>query len=131
MEILEITETKYTPYIRLDAQQRSLVIRGISRPENTVEFYQPVLQWLDDFLAEERKKEGELDPLDLEINMDYFNSISAKYIMGIILKCKQIYPGGDGLRVDWYYRENDDEAREWGVDLGAIAGVEFNLVQKH
>lgn len=130
MEVLEIKETQYSPYIRLDSSARRLEIRGVSRPENTIEFYQPVLHWLDGFLAQEREKTAPLEPVTLVIDMEYFNSISAKYLMGIILKCKQLFPGGNGLIVDWCFRPNDEEAKEWGNDLGAIAGMSFNLIEK-
>ena len=48
MDNLAFEATKYTPEITLDASG-VLSFVGKSYPENTFEFYAPVLKWMEDF----------------------------------------------------------------------------------
>ncbi len=52
MEILFIEKTKSTPEIYFDPNQNKLKIKGQSYPENSFKFYEPVLFWLDEYLAQ-------------------------------------------------------------------------------
>lgn len=130
MEVLAISATQYSPYVHFDSKTRTLLIQGVSRPENTVEFYQPVLSWLDTFFEQSLRGDVAGASLKLTLDMDYFNSISAKYLMGIILKCKQFLASGGNLSVEWIYKSNDEENREWGEDFSAISGVPFEMREK-
>ena len=85
MRHLQISGTQYSPNVDFDPEARVLSLSGISRPENTIEFYEPVLAWLEEFLDSEKQRPAGGKPVQLDINMDYINSISVKYIMGIIL----------------------------------------------
>ena len=89
-----------------------------------------MLAWLEEFLDSEKQRPAGGKPVQLDINMDYINSISVKYIMGIILKCQQVLKSHNGLSVNWYYVDGDEEGRAWGEDMAAIAGIDFNLIEK-
>ena len=50
-EIVYIAEpTEDSPKVRLDSETGVLMFSGTSIPENSEEFYGPVLNWLDDFI---------------------------------------------------------------------------------
>ena len=49
MENLNIAITKYTPTISLDAQNGVIELRSKSYPENTFEFYKPMMEWLENY----------------------------------------------------------------------------------
>lgn len=126
MELLEIAGTRYSPYIKMDPVAQEIVIAGVSRPENTVEFFTPVLKWLNDYLDASRVGERR-KVTTLRLCLSYFNSISAKYILSIILKCKQLCAGGEELVVEWGYDPEDEDSREWGEDMAGIAGLDFTF----
>lgn len=130
METFEIAGTQYTPHIKMDPTAREIVIEGVSRPENTVEFYAPVLRWINDYVDALRRGDGEVDSTSIRVDLTYFNSISAKYLVSLILKCKQLYADGRGLLVDWLYDAEDDEARARGEDIAGIAGMDFHFKAK-
>ena len=69
MENLHIETTKYTPEIKLDAQNGVIDIRGKSYPENTFEFYKPMMEWVEEYFNSCAKEET-------IVNMEiiYFNS---------------------------------------------------------
>ncbi len=131
MELLEIEATSYSPHVRFDAARGQLLIEGVSRPENTVDFFRPLLEWLDGYIEQLLAHPPEArQETNLRLNMDYFNSISVKYLMGIILKCKRLYHDGKGLRVEWLYPAGDGEAKDWGQDLASIAGIPFTMAER-
>ena len=118
MRHLQISGTQYSPNVDFDPEARVLSLSGVSRPENTIEFYEPVLAWLEEFLDSEKQRPAGGKPVQLDINMDYINSISVKYIMGIILQCQQELKSHNGLSVNWYYVDGDEEGRAWGEEIG-------------
>lgn len=130
MEPFEIVATQYTPHIKMDPSAREIVIEGVSRPENTVEFYAPVLRWINDYVDALRRGDGRVASTSIRVDLSYFNSISVKYLVSLILKCKQLYAGGKGLHVEWVYDAEDDEARVRGEDLAGIAGMDFHFSAK-
>ena len=103
MEPLHINATKYTPEIDFNPETFHLQIVGDSRPEDTVGFYQKILQWIDAFVAWMAQQNTQQAVL-LTFQLNYFNSISifkidlitkiyeqymAIYTMGIAYKtCK-------------------------------------------
>ena len=77
MELLHINATKYTPEIDFNPETFHLQIMGDSRPEDTVGFYQKILQWIDSFIVWMEQEHGN-DIVRLTFQLNYFNSISAK-----------------------------------------------------
>ena len=49
MKRLEILPSNNTPHILLDADTNSFLIEGKSFPEDSKEFYRPILEWMDEF----------------------------------------------------------------------------------
>jgi hypothetical protein len=126
MDTLHIVATKYTPEIDFNPETRHLQIFGDSRPEDTVGFYQKILLWLDNFLAAV-KQDSKRDEVLLTFRLNYFNSISAKYLLAIINKCKPLYTEGNPLKIEWLYLVDDEEAKQWGEDLQAISQLPFDI----
>ena len=127
MELLHINATKYTPEIDFNPETSHLRIVGDSRPEDTVGFYQKILQWIDAFVASTTQQNTQ-EPVLLTFQLNYFNSISAKYLLAIINKCKPLYSEGGRLRVEWIYQEDDEEGKQWGEDLQAITQLPFDIL---
>ena len=57
MENLIIKETKYTPEVRFNANEGILNIKGNSYPENTLEFYDPILNLMENFFTKTKNKD--------------------------------------------------------------------------
>lgn len=131
MDDLLIAPTRYTPRIAFEQSKHTFLVQGVSRPENTVDFYQPVLNWVDDYIGmQARTMPLERKPVTLILDMDYFNSVSAKYLIALLLKCKRLQREGGGLRVQWRYYAQEEEGREWVEGISGIAGVHFEMVEK-
>ena len=130
MELLEIAGTQYSPYVKMDSQTREIVIAGVSRPENTAEFFSPILQWVTDYANCLRRDGDDLPATRIRIDLQYFNSITAKFVTNLILKCKSLYSGNEGLLVEWVYDVDDEEAYDWGMDLVGVVGMNFHFERR-
>ncbi len=122
MDNLNIEGTKQTPEIDFDAASGILKISGRSIPENTFEFFNPVLLWLDSYAAEAPEK------VIAKINLEYFNTSSSKYILEVLKRLKNILHDGKDVLVQWYYEEDDEEMMETGEDYEDVSGLPFEII---
>jgi len=125
MENLIIKKTKYTPQIELDAQNRTMLMVGKSYPENTFEFYNPVMKWLDAYFDENAK---EKTTINLEII--YFNSSSSKLFFDLFDLFEE-KSEEHTIEINWIYDEENESALETGEDFQEdFEDLTINLVSK-
>ncbi|RLD44464.1 MAG: nuclear pore complex subunit [Bacteroidetes bacterium] len=122
MDNLIIEGSKQTPEINFDAASGILSLSGRSIPENTFEFFNPVLNWLDAYALEAP------DKVVAKINLEYFNTSSSKYILEILKRLKGILKDGKDVLVQWYYEEDDEEMMETGEDYEDVSGLTFEII---
>lgn len=122
MENLQIEETKYTPAISLDTNGTVSMV-GKSYPENTFEFYAPVMEWVGEYFASGEK--------NLTVNMEitYFNSSSSKLFFDFFDLLDE--NNNDEIIVNWIYHEENESALEAGEDFkDDFENLKINLTQK-
>ena len=68
MEALDIRATNDTPKVLLDPENDIFEISGRSLPEDVVSFYQPVIDWLEDY------KDALNDYTEFVFKYIYFNT---------------------------------------------------------
>ena len=83
MKRLIVSATDYTPALDLNPAKLSMSFKGISRPENVGLFYQQVIDWIDDIIAESDDIDG--TTITVIFKLDYCNSASQKYILIFLL----------------------------------------------
>ncbi|MCA1944163.1 MAG: DUF1987 domain-containing protein [Desulfovibrio sp.] len=111
MQDLIIKATKSSPAIDFRVAEGALSIRGESYPEHAVKFYEPVLQWIREFL------ETETTPLHLTMDIVYFNSSSSKILMNLLDMLEEAAAGGRQVQVVWRYHEENEIAQECGEEF--------------
>ena len=52
MEALSIEGTAKTPSVKFDGQEGVIEIKGRSIPANSIEFYKPLVEWLEEYRNE-------------------------------------------------------------------------------
>ena len=127
METLYIERTDYTPKIVLDPEELQFTIRGASRPENAKKFYEPVVKWLESFIAQTPSTSA---PLSVDVKLKYFNSASMVYLTDVFKLIARIHGNGTRILIDWYMDEDDDLLREAGQELSELSGLPFNFVEE-
>lgn len=127
MEVLNLELTENTPKIILDPNNHNLEFEGDSRPEDVQKFFQPIMNWLNDYEA--FSKTAGVINLNANFKLEYFNSSSAKYIMDIILKLGKIAePENITLNINWHYDEMDEDMLDAGEEFEDMLDVEFNFI---
>lgn len=123
MQNIMIEETKYTPAISLDVNG-TISMKGKSYPENTFEFYTPIMKWVEEYLEEDGKK--------LVVNMEiiYFNSSSSKLFFDFFDLLEE-NKDKHTIEVNWIYDEENESAKEAGEDfIDDFEALSIQLVTK-
>ena len=123
METISIDGTPKTPTIKFEPQNGFLEIKGRSIPENSIEFYKPLIDWLE-------KYSGSPKPgTNVNIQLEYFNTSSSKCILDVFKKLESIHNKGSQVVINWHYEEDDEDMLEAGEDYQAIINVPFKMIQ--
>ncbi len=117
MNILSLEGTEDTPKIVLDKANGIFEISGRSLPEDSAEFFQPVLDWLDAY------KEKSSPKTNFMFKLEYFNTASSKLILDILSKLEEI----SGAKVQWYFHEDDEDMQEAGEEFSELVEVPFEF----
>jgi hypothetical protein len=123
MEPINIEGSPKTPSIKFDVEKGILEIRGRSIPENSIEFYKPLVDWLDDYAKEPLKK------TQVNIHLEYFNTSSSKCILDVFKKLEAIHKAKNDVVIFWYYEEDDEDMLEAGEDYESIIRIPFKMVE--
>jgi hypothetical protein len=120
MNALHIEGTAKTPAIHFLAG--TLEISGKSIPENSIEFYQPLYNWLDQYGQQPEKSTA------LKVRLEYFNTSSSKCLLDVFRKLEAIQKSGkSNVTVIWMYEEEDEDMMEAGEDYREIVAVAFEI----
>ena len=122
MEVIKIIGTDDTPNVILDANNNIFEISGRSLPEDVASFYEPILDWLDDYSEEANKKTV------FDFKLVYFNTASSKLILDILLKLEEMYEAGKDVLVRWHFPDDDEDMEEAGEEYADIVEVPFEQV---
>lgn len=124
MESINIEGTPKTPTVNFEAGSGVLEIKGRSIPENSIEFYKPLVDWLDAYGG------GAQANTAVNIQLEYFNTSSSKCILDVFKKLEAIHNGGSSeILINWYYEEDDEDMLEAGEDYQAIINVPFKMIE--
>ncbi len=121
----ELKETATTPNVNFDPVTGILKIEGRSIPENVIDFYHPILRWIDDYSKSPSEK------TEIHLRFEYFNTSSSKRIFDIMKKLeKMAIDTNQKVVINWYYEEDDEDIFFAGNDYKAlISRVDFNLIE--
>ena len=123
MKALKIEGAIDTPEVYFDPTTNIFSISGISHPENAKEFYNLILNWLDEFY-EESKGDKPLKII-VDFNFKYINSSSYKYLREVMKRISNFRNNGINVEVIWNYHEEDEDLLNEGMVLFELP--EINL----
>ena len=123
MESLSIEGTNKTPSIKLNPENGVIEIKGRSIPENSIEFYRPIVEWLDEYAKNPNKK------TTVNVQLEYFNTSSSKCILDIFKKLESLKKARNEVIINWYYEEDDEDMLESGEDYESIIRVPFKMIE--
>lgn len=119
MDTLKFEASIDTPYILMDPEKGYIEISGKSYPEDTLEFYSPVLKWMDDYLLNPKAFST------LIFKLEYFNSSSYKPILDLILKLEELKNNDYKVSIEWHYKNADTDMKETGEEFAEVVSIPF------
>lgn len=123
MEVFFCEQSAKTPFIQFDPGTGKFEMKGKSIPENSKGFYQSLYDWLDQYVSHAAPN------TTLDIQLDYFNTASAKCIVDLFKKLENIEKlGKSKVIINWHYNEDDGDMQEAGQDYQSIIKLNFNLI---
>jgi len=110
-----------TPKVVLNAESGVFEISQMSLPEDAVDFYAPIINWLMEY-SENPQKETVFN-----MKLEYFNTASSKQLIQILLLLGNL-KGKTDIKVNWYYKEIDEDMQALGEEYSQIINLPFNLI---
>jgi hypothetical protein len=121
LEPIKLDKTKSYPMVNLDKENNIFEIRGRSIPEDAIKFYLPILQWVTEYVEDPNPN------TEFILDLEYFNSSSAKNIMKMLVILEKILEKGKKIKIIWYYQENDEMIQERGVEIGSVLKIPLEV----
>ena len=119
METLRLEQTDDSPLIELDQENNRFEISGKSLPEDVVDFYMPVLDWLNVYRANPNPK------TEFSFKLIYFNTASSKLILDILMIFEEMVEEGHAVSVKWFSLQSDEDMQEAGKEYEEMVDVPF------
>lgn len=123
MEALLIEGTQKTPAVNFEPTKGVLEIKGRSIPENSIEFYKPLVDWLEEY------SDTPSAQTLVNVHLEYFNTSSSKCILDVFKKLESIHKSNNDVQINWYYEEDDEDMLEAGEDYESIIRVPFKMIE--
>ena len=123
MSDLKLEGSPKTPTIEFTSGNGYLLIKGRSIPENSIEFYKPLIEALESYNGNSQSN------TKVDIQLEYFNTSSSKCILDVFKKLESINSGNSEVVINWYYEEDDEDMLEAGEDYQAIINIPFKMIE--
>ena len=123
MADLNLEGSPKTPTIEFNSDSGYLLIKGRSIPENSIEFYKPLIESLEVY------KDDSKSTTKVDIQLEYFNTSSSKCILDVFKKLEVINTGNSEVVINWFYEEDDEDMLEAGEDYQAIINIPFKMIE--
>jgi hypothetical protein len=123
MEKLYLEGSAKTPEIHFNFDTGVLELRGRSIPENSIEFFKPLNDWLDTYGSTPKQT------TQIEVRLEYFNTSSSKCILDLFKRLEKLNGDTTQVLVNWYFEKDDEDMEEAGEDYQAIVGLPFKIIE--
>ncbi len=124
MQELRVESTKTSPEVVLNPEG-TIKIKGRSIQENAFEFFEPIDNWITEYIK---------DPADVtkvDMILDYFNSASARVFVQLLQKITTVKTRHKKFVFNWYYEEGDEDILERGEYFSSVLDVPINFLKLH
>ncbi|MBK9148925.1 MAG: DUF1987 domain-containing protein [Flavobacteriales bacterium] len=123
MEPLHLEGSPKTPHVHFDPASGLLELKGRSIPENSIDFYKPLIDWIEKYGRNPNAKTA------LHVQLEYFNTSSSKCILDVFKRLEPIRSAGNEVTVLWHYEADDEDMLEAGEDYSGIINLPFKMIQ--
>ncbi|HNV94941.1 MAG TPA: DUF1987 domain-containing protein [Bacteroidales bacterium] len=122
LEPLVIQKQEDTPSVILNKEEGAFEIGHRSLPENAIAFYEPVLNWLNEY------KNNPLPKTIFNFKLEYFNTASAKQLAKVLLVLQELAQTNDVL-IRWHYLKDDADMHSSGLRFSKLLKIPFEFIE--
>jgi len=122
MESLIIEASSFTPEVLMQAENNIFRISGNCYPESPELFFQPVMEWLQEYLFSS-KNTTEI-PFHFEFN--YYNTSTSK-VIAKLFRLIEDSPCANKVNIFWHYDETDKDMLKAGQRYSSLYKLNFHL----
>ncbi|MBI2281937.1 MAG: DUF1987 domain-containing protein [Bacteroidetes bacterium] len=123
MQKLVIKNTLKSPSIDFNPETGIFEMSGVSLIENTLDFYRPILKWLEEYLK------TPCQSTTFVFKLKYSNTSSLQFIYDIINLIYLEHNKKTVLSIIWYYISDDIDMKEVGEDYQDSFDINFTFNQ--
>jgi hypothetical protein len=124
MMALNILKTASTPKVTFNNELQTLSLIGRSFPENAREFYSPIIDWM------KANTEQFSEKLILEVNLEYYNTASSKFLMEIFHLLESfIEEKKIDVLIKWFYMSDDEDMKDAGEEYKQFIHIPFECIE--
>ncbi|MCG8996042.1 biofilm regulation phosphoprotein SiaC [Laribacter hongkongensis] len=124
MQDIHLTGTTSTPAIDTDWTSGRVSLRGDSYPEDAFEFFDPLLTWINRYLAEIQA------PLTLELSLLYINTSSIRMLMDLFDDMESAHQAGKAVSLAWHYDAENERVAELAEEFREDCSFPFSILKR-
>ena len=113
--------TKLTPEVNIDLKSGLFQLSGVSSPENSLKFYNPLINFF--------KKPLKINDLTIELKLLHFNTSTSKCIYDLLKQSSSLTKRGVNVSYNWYYEPFDDDMLECGEDFADALNIKMDFIE--
>ncbi len=110
-----------TPEVIADFSKKEISISGKCYPDNSREFFHPLMNWVNEFLSLGNELES------IEFDLEYFNTSSSLILLEIM---KKLSTKSQRSKMIWLYDEEDDDMAEAASEYNMLIGDKLMISEK-
>lgn len=116
-----IEGSKKTPKVDFNFRTGEMILTGVSLPENAAKIYEPLLEWIGDYLKSPQPV------TNFRLNLEYYNSSTTLWLAKMIKALSRIKGDGYLLFIHMYMNIEDFEELE-ADEVKDLMGSLMNIV---
>jgi len=118
---LSIKEGKNTPKVTGNKNLSELIFKGNSYPENVLQFYTPILNWVESLSSEKTE-------IKVECQFYYIASSSVIAFLKLLQKIESSF-NKENISFTWKYEDGDDDIKKIGQDHSTILDTPIKIIE--
>ena len=122
LQTLNFEAGKTTPAVNADPISGHFTMIGNSYPENSYEFFGPLIEWLESYF------QASDTGLRMELKVVYMNTSSVKAMMDIFDLLEETHNRGKIISVTWYYDPRNERVMEMIEEFKEDCSFPFEVI---
>lgn len=122
MEKFYLDPTDDLPGVSIDPITGSIEFWGQSLPEDTIHFFQPIIDAIHEYFRNPSPKTS------LNLKLTYLNTSSSKKILEIASILEQKFASGIDIEINWMCSSDDEDMMDEGREFARLTSIPVNFV---